>query len=56
MRTSVQVSVKIGNTLQASAYIIVRFPAGFEVNDGAPTNVTLTWLTRYTSQYSTPSR
>jgi hypothetical protein len=55
MRTSVQVSVTIRNTFQASAYIIVRFPADFEVNDGAPTIVTLTWLTRYTSQYSTPS-
>ena len=27
MRTSVHVSVTIGNTLQASAYIIVSFPA-----------------------------
>ncbi len=26
------------------------------MNDGAPTIVTLTWLTRYISQYSTPSQ
>ena len=56
IRTSVKVSVTIANTLQASGYVVVEFPAGFQVNDGGATNVSLTWLTRYTAQYSTPSR
>jgi hypothetical protein len=54
--TSVKVSVTIANTLQASAYVVVQFPPGFQINDGGATNVSLTWLTRYTSQYSTNSR
>ena len=55
IRTSVKVSITIAKTLQASGYVVVQFPDGFQVDDGGPTNVSDTWLTRYTSEYSTPS-
>ena len=55
IRTTVRVSITIAKTLQASGYVVVTFPEGFRVSDGAPTNVSDTWLTRYTSEYSTPS-
>jgi len=55
-RTTVDVMVSISNTLQANGNVIVVFPPGFDVDDGAPSNVTDASLIRFTEEYETPAR
>eukprot|EP00961_Rhodomonas_salina_P189882 2561653-Rhodomonas_salina.2 len=40
IRNSFDITVTISNTLQANGNVVVRFPRGFTLNDGGPTNVT----------------